>query len=155
MPACCYSKAPGDINCYSDGSLLHSRGEAWKIGGVGCWWPKRTHEPNDAERTYLNWAEREEGRMAWSKFTGLKGSSTRSETAALMMCMLADGVVAIGTDSLSMVKKFAGIAKHMCLRGKVQLRAAEASHGCIVAGPRNEDGRARRMVSCGATHRRC
>ena len=33
MPAGCIAKAPADINCDSDGSLLHSRGAAWKNPG--------------------------------------------------------------------------------------------------------------------------
>ena len=48
-----------------------------------------------------------------------------------MMCMLSDGAITVGTDSLSMVKKFAGIAKHLCLKGHVRLKA---SNGALILG---------------------
>ena len=44
MPAACEQKAPERINMYSDGSVRNGRGQHWKVGGFGVWWPK---DPGD------------------------------------------------------------------------------------------------------------
>ena len=103
LPDECLAVAPQKKNCYSDGSLRNVKGGTWKIGGVGCWWPKRGEPPNEKVEDLMHWGETAEGKMAWAQFNGLKGSSTRSETAALMLAMLADTAVTVGTDSLSML----------------------------------------------------
>ena len=125
MPESCIRKAPEEINCYTDGSLLHVIAEAWKIEGVGCWWPKRAEPPNDKGKHLMHWDETAEGKMAWAQFNGLKGSSTRSETAALMLAMLADTAVTVGTDSLSMLVKFTTLAQHAILRKTAKLKESD------------------------------
>ena len=36
--------APKGINAYSDGSLKHTKGHFWQVGGAGVWWPGRSKE---------------------------------------------------------------------------------------------------------------
>ena len=127
LPARCSEKAPDNINCYGDGSLLHTKGGCWKIGGAGVWWPEREEAPNEAEQLYMKWEQHKDGRMAWANFTGLKGSSTRSEIASYMYSMLADKAVTMGTDSLSMLKKATRIAKHAILRSTRCLRKEDGT----------------------------
>ena len=75
----------------------------------------------------MKWGQHEEGRMAWTNFTCLKGSSTRSETASFMVSMLADKAVTMGTDSLSMLKKATRFAKHAILRSRCCLRQGDGT----------------------------
>ena len=65
--------------------------------------------------------------MAWAKFTGLKGSSTRSETASYMLSMLSQGAVTMGTDSLSMLKKVSRIAQHAIMRTRFCLKQLDGT----------------------------
>ena len=127
MPEGCVDKAPDGIGCYTDGSFLHVKAEAWKIGGVGCWWPKREEPPNDKEQDRMHWGETAEGKMPWAQFNGLKGSSTRSETAALMLAMLANTAVTVGTDSLSMLVKFTQLAQHAIMRKTARLKESDGA----------------------------
>ena len=53
MPKECKQEAPEEINCYGDGSLLHGKGDTWRIGGAGCWWPERSDRPNEDEANLL------------------------------------------------------------------------------------------------------
>ena len=48
LPKRCNQKAPDYINCYSDGSLLHSKGDSWRIGGQGV--GGRTERMNPTRR---------------------------------------------------------------------------------------------------------
>ena len=70
----------------------------------------------------MRWEELEGGKMSWTAFTSLRGSSTRSETAANMLSLLADSAVNLGTNSLSMLCKTADITKHLLLRQTVRLK---------------------------------
>ena len=58
--------APTNINAYSDGSLKHTKGHFWQVGGAGVWWPDRSKE--DLSEEEKNFAQ----------FETLKSRSTSS-----------------------------------------------------------------------------
>ena len=64
----------------------------------------------------MKWKSKDGGNISWMNFTALTGSSTRSETAAVMLSMLADKAVTIGSDSLSAIINVAKITKHMAMK---------------------------------------
>ena len=37
----CTKEPPEEINVYSDGSLINTRTNSFKLAGAGVWWPKR------------------------------------------------------------------------------------------------------------------
>ena len=73
MPRKCHQEAPLEINRYSDGSLLNVRGENWRIGGVGCWWPGRKEEANEEEKGFMRWKTEDGGMKSWNGFNRSKG----------------------------------------------------------------------------------
>ena len=107
----CSATAPEEINVYTDGSLLHNKKHFVSIGGAGVWWPKRhiyTCELpeghykkgiSDGEDEIAEWLQIDEGLMLYSKLGGYGGSSTRSELAAGIIAVAAEGPIHIGSDS--------------------------------------------------------
>ena len=81
------------------------------IGGAGVLWPSShidsyTAEQghykkrlNDGECEIADWKQINEGLMPYAKLGGYGGSSTRSELAAGIIAIAAEGLIHLGSDS--------------------------------------------------------
>ncbi len=102
-PYPCKVKAPDDINVYTDGSWINPLKQFLGIGGAGVWWPQRQtqvkHRLSQAEKELAYAIQKPEGLMLYTKIGGYTGSSTRTELAAAIIAIAANGPVHIGTDS--------------------------------------------------------
>ncbi len=83
------------------------------IGGAGVWWPGRnpglSHRLSTAEKELAHWKTHNEGLMVYTPIGGYTGSSTRTELAAAILALSANGPVHIGTDSQVFHDKAIGI----------------------------------------------
>ena len=105
----CVNEPPEEINVYSDGSLINTRTNSFKLAGAGVWWPNRKHsgicvrtsdQPlSEAELDLAFARQKEDGLELSVAIAGMGGSSTRAEIAAGIIAMAADCEVHMGTDS--------------------------------------------------------
>ena len=103
-----HMKAPDEINVYSAGSLANSRNPTWGLLGAGAWWPGRRLEENPMsamEREAANEEQEDKGVRLYTALGGFGGSSTRSEIAAGILAVAADGAVHVGSDSRAFLDK--------------------------------------------------
>ena len=81
----CENNAPEQINVYSDGNLINTRTNSFKIAGAGVWWPNRKFNENqfsEAKRDMALYDKKEVGLELSAAIAGMGGSSTRAEIAA-------------------------------------------------------------------------
>ena len=105
----CHNEPPDEINVYSDGSLINTRTNSFKLAGAGVWWPNRkdsgicvrNNEPplSEAELDLAYARRKDDGIELSVAITGMGGSSTRAEIAAGIIAMAADCEIHMGTDS--------------------------------------------------------
>ena len=111
----CTKEPPKEINVYSDGSLINTRTNSFKLAGAGVWWPNRKDSGvcvricenplSEAERDLAFANQKEEGLEFSVAIAGMGGSSTRAEIAAGIIAMAADIEVHMGTDSKSFMDR--------------------------------------------------
>jgi len=109
----CTSSAPPSINVFTDGGLANPRTPPWAIGTFGIWWPGRSvelHPVNQAEQQMAHWQHDAGGIKLRGMLQAPACSSTRTELAAGIVGLCADGPVHIGSDS----KSFIGEPGDMC-----------------------------------------
>ncbi len=103
LPYKCHRKAPSDINVYTDGSWINPLQQYLGLGGAGFWWPGRDqnvfHRLSQAEKDLAYSSQHADGLMLYTPIGGYTGSSTRTELAAAIIALAANGPVHIGTDS--------------------------------------------------------
>ena len=103
LPNKCRAVAPSEINVYSDGSWLHPMNQFLGLGGAGVWWPGRdisvSHRLSPAERELGHHQQHNDGLSLHTPIGGLAGSSTRTELAAAILALAANGPIHLGTDS--------------------------------------------------------
>ena len=113
MPYRCHRAPPADINVYTDGSWAYPLKEFLGIGGAGVWWPNRDpnieHRLSQAEKDIAHHKQFPEGAMLYTPIGGYGGSSTRTELAAAIVAILANGPVHIGSDSQAFIDKASDI----------------------------------------------
>ena len=81
----CEKEAPEEINVYSDGSLMNTRTNSFKLAGAGVWWPNRKNSEmplSEAEQDLALANQEDEGLELSVAIVGMGGSSTRAEIAA-------------------------------------------------------------------------
>jgi ribonuclease HI len=119
VPHKCSCCAPTAINVYTDGSWLNPLKQYLGLGGAGVWWPgryiDRGHPPSDqtavfnpisgAELEIAHFRQQSGGLQLFTKIGGFGGSSTRTELAAGVIAICANGPVHIGSDSRAFVDK--------------------------------------------------
>ena len=108
-PPKCMTDAPAEINVFTDGSWLYPLKQFIGLGGAGVWWPNRTLTRNEqgVQPRPISFAEGEiaihivedGGIRLYTKIGGYAGSSTRTELAAGIIAVCANGPVHIGSDS--------------------------------------------------------
>jgi hypothetical protein len=113
----CLVAAPEAINVYTDGSWLNPLKQFLGLGGAGVWWPHRhidvpSTQPlsyrkrlSDAEEELAHHRQLDGGLQLFTKIGGFSGSSTRTELAAGIIAICANGPVHIGSDSKAFVDK--------------------------------------------------
>ncbi len=115
-----------DINVYSDGSWIYPLEQYLGLGGAGVWWPGRNiatnHRLSTAEKELAYSNQRDNGLMVYTPIGGYSGSSTRTELAAAILAISANGPVHIGTDSQAFHDKAIKILGDL-RRGKKQKRS--------------------------------
>ncbi len=103
LPFKCHRPAPEDINVYTDGSWINPLQQYLGLGGAGVWWPGRDlsvyQRLSPAEKDLAHWSQHSDGLMLYTPIGGYTGSSTRTELAAAIIALAANGPVHIGTDS--------------------------------------------------------
>ena len=121
LPHSCSLTAPTEINVYTDGSWINATKQFIGIGGAGVWWPHRTlskdytdslhlHLPiSNAENQIAVYHATLKGVRLYTKIGGYCGSSTRSELAAGIIALCADGPIHVGSDSEVFVNTANGI----------------------------------------------
>ena len=115
-PPACKFDAPEKINTFSDGSWLYPKLQFLAIGGAGVWWPGRTlaKRPLSVAEHAIAWhIEDDDGVRLYAKIGGYTGSSTRTEIAAGIMSVCANGPVHIGSDSEVFWRKANCIIAHI------------------------------------------
>ncbi len=109
MPYRCHLPAPKDINVYTDGSWIHPLKQFLGMGGAGVWWPNRNpdirHRLSTSEQELAYYQVLEGGVMLFTPIGGYHGSSTRTELAAAIVALMANGPIHIGTDSKAFMDK--------------------------------------------------
>ncbi len=109
LPFRCRRAPPPDINVYTDGSWIYPLKQFLGIGGAGVWWPGRdprvSHRLSQAEKELAHYQQNEKGLMLYTPIGGYTGSSTRTELAAALIAISANGPTHIGTDSQAFVTK--------------------------------------------------
>ena len=109
MPYKCHLPAPKDINVYTDGSWIHPLKQFLGMGGAGVWWPNRNpdirHRLSTSEQELAYYQVLEGGVMLFTPIGGYHGSSTRTELAAAIVALMANGPIHIGTDSKAFMDK--------------------------------------------------
>ncbi len=117
LPHKCYARAPNEINVYSDGSWLFPLNQYLGLGGAGVWWPGRniniSHRPSPAERELGYHTQHEEGLSLHTPIGGMSGSSTRTELAAAIMAIAANGPIHLGTDSKAFMERANKVIQHI------------------------------------------
>ena len=116
-PHKCLVKAAPNINVYTDGSWLNPLKQYLGLGGAGVWWPNRCiHDSpsnpiayrnriSSAECDLAHYRQQEGGLQLFTKIGGFGGNSTRTEVAAGIIAICANGPVHIGSDSRAFVDK--------------------------------------------------
>jgi hypothetical protein len=103
LPYRCHVKAPDDINVYTDGSWIIPLQQYLGLGGAGVWWPGRDPAVylrlSTAEKELAYCSQEHGGLMLYTPIGGYSGSSTRTELAAAILALAANGPVHLGTDS--------------------------------------------------------
>ena len=103
LPYKCHRKAPSEINVYTDGSWVNPLHQYLGLGGAGVWWPGRdinvSHRLSPGEKDLAYHDQLSHGLMLYTPIGGYTGSSTRTELAAAILAVVANGPVHIGTDS--------------------------------------------------------
>ena len=115
-PPKCSLDAPDVINTYSDGSWLFPKQQFLALGGAGVWWPGRTltNRPLSVAEQAIAWHKVDsDGIRLYAKIGGYAGSSTRTEIAAGIISVCANGPVHIGSDSEVFVGKAKCIIAHI------------------------------------------
>ena len=99
--------APDEPNVYTDGSYTSPVEHMWALGGFGIWWPKKdgVHQQQHTDERILHTGYKEHGIMQYNNIEGQRGSSTRTEIAAVVTVMTAAKPVHMATDSEAMRKK--------------------------------------------------
>jgi len=133
-PPKCSAKAPADINVYTDGSWLNPLLQYLGLGGAGVWWPGRALgannltglcanniPPSDPELEMATLTQRCTGVQVYTPLGGFAGSSTRTEIAAGILAISANGPIHIGSDSKAFVDRASKILKDI-RRGRAQPR---------------------------------
>ncbi len=109
MPYRCHRAPPADINVYTDGSWVYPLKQFLGVGGAGIWWPNRDpakeHRLSNAEKELAYHKQYQDGAMLYTPIGGFGGSSTRTELAAAIVAILANGPVHIGSDSQAFIDK--------------------------------------------------
>ena len=108
MPSACHTNAPDEPKVYADGSWLQPRYKYLGYGGAGVWWPGRdlTQDPiSDAEREFAFYNQKPRGMELYTSIGGISGGSTRTELAAAIVAMSANGPVHVASDSKAFVSK--------------------------------------------------
>ena len=121
MPIVCHTTAPEEPNVYSDGSWLQPQYKYLGYGGAGVWWPGRNlnQEPaSEAENELAHYNQKPDGLEMYTSIGGLAGGSTRTELAAAIVAMSANGPVHVASDSKAFVTKARKLQKHM-LKGRI------------------------------------
>ena len=112
-PAPCSQAPPTEPNTYTDGSLSNPRKQEWALGGYGIWYPASPHQPkvSQLQAQYTTSNTDEEGIRMWNTANGKWNSSTRTELAALMVAMLAEGPIHAALDNQTGVEKTAAMIR--------------------------------------------
>ena len=125
LPHKCTAKAPQKINVYSDGSWIFPIQQFLGLGGAGVWWPGRDinqcHFLSPAEKELSHYKQLQNGLLLYSPIGGYSGSSTRSELAAAILALAANGPIHLGTDSQAFLDKATAIIANL-RKGKKQKR---------------------------------
>jgi hypothetical protein len=115
VPCKCLLEPPREANVYSDGSWLHPVKQFLGLGGAGVWWPRRQilrcdltgdqylNPLSEAEMCLAHHCQTPDGLQLYTKIGGFRGSSTRTELAAGIIAMVANGSVHIASDSAAFV----------------------------------------------------
>ena len=120
MPNICHTNAPEEPNVYSDGSWLQPMYKYLGYGGAGVWWPGRDLDQDpisDAERELAFYEQKHGGVELYTSIGGISGGSTRTELAAAIVAISAEGPVHIASDSEAFVSKARKLQKQM-LKGR-------------------------------------
>ena len=120
MPSVCHTSAPEEPNAYSDGSWLQPQYKYLGYGGAGVWWPGRDihlEPPSEAEHELAFYNQKPGGVELHTSIGGLAGGSTRTELAAAIVAMSANGPVHVASDSKAFVTKAHKLQKQM-LKGR-------------------------------------
>ena len=120
LPYRCHRPPPKDINVYSDGSWINPLQQYLGLGGAGVWWPGRNpkdhHRLSPAELDLAHYQQYDDGLMLYTPIGGYTGSSTRTELAAAIIALSANGPIHLGTDSQAFLDKAEWILE--CLRSR-------------------------------------
>ena len=132
--------APKNINAYSDGSLKHTKGHFWQVGGAGVWWPGRKEDSlSPEEKRYAQYKmyqekadifdreakEGREGVMLWNAFNTRLNSSTRCELGAAILALLSPLTLNIGVDNATVVTRGNEIIDHLRKQEAVERKDAK------------------------------
>ena len=129
MPYKCNVRPPNDINVYTDGSWKNPLMQYLGLGGAGVWWPNRNtavyHRLNQPEKKFAQHIQYDNGLMLYTSIGGYSGSSTRTELAAAIIAMMANGPVHIGTDSQAFKDKADNILSKLKTGKKIKKTTGE------------------------------
>ncbi len=125
LPYKCTRVAPQEINVYSDGSWILPIQQYLGLGGAGVWWPGRDiticHRLSPAEQELGHHQQQQQGLLLYTPIGGLSGSSTRSELAAAILALAANGPIHLGTDSQAFLDRATKVIANI-RKGKKQKR---------------------------------
>ncbi len=117
LPYKCHRTAPDDINVYTDGSWINPLQQYLGLGGAGVWWPGRDptvyQRLSQAEKDLAFCKQYPTGLMLYTPIGGFTGSSTRTELAAAIIALCANGPIHIGTDSQAFLDRAQWILTQM------------------------------------------
>ena len=107
---------PEEPNLFNNGSLKVPNNQFRSLGGLGVWWTNRAmqHMPiTDNENAYTHNARQGEGLAMWASIPGFRYSSTRTEIAAGIVALFANGPVHQASDNMTFVR----FANHLLSHG--------------------------------------
>ena len=102
-----HEQAPHEPNVYNDGSLKVPHNQHWSLGGIGVWWEHRSlleKALNANESDYAYASQQHDGVEMWAPMPGFQCSSTRTEIAAGILALTADGPVHQASDNKFFVR---------------------------------------------------